>query len=257
MKKVILISIDGMRPDGFLQCENPYSENMMNDWAYTLTGRSVEPSVTLPCHLSLFYSVPPVRHGISTNLFTPFARPLDGIFEHLSKSGKVCASFYAWEEMRDLGRPGSVKFTGYRNAWMDEDSDETITDLALACIKEKSPDFVFLYLGDTDEKGGHGTGWMSDPYLAYISKALDCVKRVAETCPEYDIIVTADHGGHDRTHGTTMPEDMTIPQFYRCEGLAPGTDLGNVSLLDIAPTIADLMGVEPVDEWEGRSVRQK
>ena len=47
-KKVILVSVDGMRPDGFLKCGNPYIETMMSDWAYTLTARTVFPSVTLP-----------------------------------------------------------------------------------------------------------------------------------------------------------------------------------------------------------------
>ena len=28
--KVILISVDGMRPDGFLACGNPYIEKMMD-----------------------------------------------------------------------------------------------------------------------------------------------------------------------------------------------------------------------------------
>ena len=28
-QKVILISIDGMRPDGFLNCKNPYINEMM------------------------------------------------------------------------------------------------------------------------------------------------------------------------------------------------------------------------------------
>jgi len=257
MSKVVLVSIDGMRPDGFLQCGNPYARNMMTGWAYTLSARTVIPSVTLPCHASMFYGIPPSRHGITTNTFMPSLRPQDGIFEALKGAGKTCASFYAWEQLRDLGSPGSVKISGYRNAWEDENSDEVITDMALECIAKDSPDFVFLYLGDTDEKGGHGFGWMSEEYLNYISVALDCVKKVAEACPEYDIIVTADHGGHDRTHGTEMPEDMIIPQFYRCEGIAPGTDLGSISILNIAPTVADLLNVAPSEEWEGVSVRRK
>ncbi len=257
MKKVILISIDGMRPDAFLQCGNPYISTMMSEWAYTLSGRTVVPSVTLPCHLSMFYSVPPSRHGITTNDFMPFARPLNGIFDQLKQAGKTCASFYAWDEMRDLGRPGSVKILGYRNAWLDENSDEVITDMALECMKKDAPDFVFLYLGDTDEKGGHGFGWMSEEYLKYISVALDCVKKVAETCPEYEIIVTADHGGHDRTHGTESDEDMTIPQFYLCEGLSGGEVLSDVSILDVPPTVAELLGVDAVEEWEGKSVLKK
>ena len=64
----------------------------------------------------------------------------------------------------------------------------------------------------------------------------------------------ADHGGHDRTHGTEMPEDMTIPLFFYGEDFTPGEIKDDVSLLEIAPTIAAIMGVEPDRDWEGRSI---
>lgn len=35
--KVILISIDGMRPDGFLKCGHPFVGSMMEQFSYTLT----------------------------------------------------------------------------------------------------------------------------------------------------------------------------------------------------------------------------
>lgn len=256
-KKVILVSIDGMRPDGVLQCGNPYVETLKKEWAYTFTGRTCFPSVTLPCHTSLFHSVPPERHGTTTNTYMPQVRPIEGLFELLKHNKKVNCMFYGWEELRDVARPGSLKHAVYLNAMAHDDTDRKLTDYALDYIKKQAPDFVFLYMVETDEKGGHATGWMSEGYLNHISVALDCVKKVAEACPEYDIIVTADHGGHDRAHGSDLPEDMTIPQFYRCEGLVPGTDLGEISLLDTAPTIADLFGLEPVDEWEGKSLLKK
>ena len=84
--KVILISIDGMRPDGFLQCAHPFVQQMLKEWSYTLTARSVSPSITLPCHTSIFYSVPPTRHGIFTNLYTPPVRPVKGLAESLAES---------------------------------------------------------------------------------------------------------------------------------------------------------------------------
>ena len=55
--KVILISVDGMRPDGFLSCGNPCIHEIMARATYTLDGQTVMPSMTLPCHMSLFYSV--------------------------------------------------------------------------------------------------------------------------------------------------------------------------------------------------------
>ena len=53
-----------------------------------------------------------------------------------------------------------------------------------------------------------------------------------------------------------MPEDMTIPQFFIGKGFAPGKELEDVSLMDLAPTIAHIMGVPAADEWEGKVLAQ-
>ena len=66
-KKVILISIDGMRPDGLKNCGNPYVKELEKLCSYTYNGSSCVPSVTFPCHFSMTHSVPPQRHGILTN----------------------------------------------------------------------------------------------------------------------------------------------------------------------------------------------
>ena len=253
--KVILISIDGMRPDGFLGCKNPYITEMMEKAYYTLDGKTVLPSVTLPCHISLFHSVPPQRHGITTNLYLPMARPVNGLFEQLANAGKTCAMYYGWESLRDVARPASLKFAEYINAYTEESADTSLTDSALARIRKSQPDFVFLYMVDTDEKGGHDNGWMTQAYLDRISVALDNVKRVMEACGDaYTVIVTADHGGHDRTHGTDLPEDTTIPMFYFGKEFAAGKRFSGGSILDLAPTIAKIMGVPAADAWEGTSV---
>ena len=81
------------------------------------------------------------------------------------------------------------------------------------------------------------------------------MKRVIEeTNGEYTVIVTADHGGHGRSHGSEMPEDMTIPMIFFGPDFKPGEELHGVSILDLAPTIADIMGVSPTVEWEGKSL---
>ena len=253
--KVILISVDGMRPDGFLACQNPYIEQMMSKSYYTLDGKTVLPSVTLPCHMSLFHSVPAERHGITTNLYLPMARPINGLFEQLKNANKICAMYYGWEPLRDVARPASLKFAEYINAYTEESSDTALTDSALARIRKSKPDFVFLYMVETDEKGGHDSGWMTEEYLSRISIAVDNIKRVIAECgDEYTIVVTADHGGHDRTHGTMMDEDMLIPIFIKGKDFAPGQMTGEVSIKYIAPTIAQLLGSVPAEEWEGKSL---
>ncbi len=257
MNKVILISIDGMRPDGFLSCGNPFTEKMMQLGSYTLDAQTVFPSVTLPAHMSIFHSVPPERHGITTNIYIPFARPLNGLFEQISLAGGISAMYYGWEPLRDVSRPASLKYAGYVNAYIEENTDGLLTDMALAQIAKSKPDFVFLYMVETDEKGGHDCGWMTEGYLARVAAAVDNARRVWEAYgDEYTVIVTADHGGHDRSHGTTMPEDMTVPIFFIGKRFEPGKKLEGVRTLDIAPTVADVMGVPCAPEWEGRSLAE-
>ena len=253
--KVILISVDGMRPDGFLSCKNPYIETMMANSYHTINGKTVIPSVTLPCHMALFHSVPPQRHGITTNIYLPMARPINGLFEQLNNAKKVCAMYYGWEPLRDVARPASLKFAEYINAYTEESSDTALTDSALSRIRKSKPDFVFLYMVETDEKGGHDNGWMTDAYLERISIAVNNIRRVIEEfSDEYTVIVTADHGGHDRSHGTELPEDTTIPMFYFGKQFEAGKRFEGGSILDIAPTIAKIMDVAPADEWEGSPV---
>ncbi len=163
--------------------------------------------------------------------------------------------FYSWEQLRDISRPGSLMVSELMNIKDFEGVDTLLTEKALEFIDKKNPDFVFLYLGETDEFGGHKYGWMSDEYLSYINTAMDCVRKVVQSVGnEYTIIVTADHGGHDRTHGTEMNEDMQIPMFFRGKNFEENKELSDVSLLDIVPTVADVMGLDISDDWEGKSI---
>ena len=253
--KVILMSIDGMRPDGFLQCGHPFVKELMKISSYTLTARTCVPSVTLPCHMSMFHGVAPDRHGILTNDYVPQVRPVRGLFEKVSAAKGVAAFFYGWEPLRDIGAPGTLKYAAYINAYKEDSADTLLTDRALELLSTRDIDFCFLYQVDTDERGGHECGWMSQGYLDRISIAIGNAQRMIEAFGDrYSIVITADHGGHDRTHGTELPEDMTIPMFFIGKGFEKGKELTDVSLLDIAPTVADLLGLEPEPEWEGKSL---
>ena len=254
-KKVILISIDGMRPDGLKQCGNPYVQELEKICAYTYNGSSVNPSVTLPCHFSMTHSVVPQRHGILTNTYVPQVRPIKGLFEVISERKGVNAFFYGWEPLRDIAMPGALRYATYINAYTKESVDTVLTDRCLELLEESAPDFTFLYMVETDEKGGHDSGWMTEEYLRRISIAIDNVKRVIERFgDEYTVVIMADHGGHERSHGSTMPEDMTVPFFFYGKDFKAGEITEPVSLLEIAPTIVKVMGIEPDSDWDGHAV---
>ena len=253
-KRVILILVDGMRPDSLDACGNSFVRELLQDAPVRLDMRTVIPSVTLPCHMSLFHSIPPERHGILSNLYTPQVRPVRGMFELFSQAGKRCASIYNWEELRDLGRPGSLAYSHFVSEQLDmEGADTKVTADALRYLAAERPDFLFLYLGVTDETGHH-SGWMGREYLAAVAHAWECIERVfRQAGEEYLILITADHGGHDRTHGLEIPEDMTIP-LIACGKGARSFREGQLSILDLAPTIAEEFGLCPDPMWEGRNL---
>ena len=254
-KKIIMILVDGMRPDAIPVCGSDYADELLSGSACAMNARTVFPSVTLPCHMSLFHSVDPDRHGILSNTYTPQVRPIEGLMERLDRVEKKSAFFYTWEELRDLERPDHLACAVMLNQHKARDTDRAITRAAVDYINREAPDFVFLYLGETDEVGGHDKGWMSETYMGCVKNALDCVRRVREGVPAgYDIILLADHGGHDRGHGSDLPEDMTIPIILNGPSFAPGRALKNASIKDVAPTVAEMLGATPAREWEGRSL---
>ena len=255
MNKVVLILVDGMRPDGMMACGHPEVEYLRTNGKTILEGRTVMPSVTLPCHMSLIHSVDPERHGVTTNTYSPMVRPVTGLFEQLDKFGKKSAFFYSWGELKDLYKPGApadVRFvSGKHHLWTATD---TLTDAAIEYLKNEDPDFVFLYLGETDEVG-HKSGWMSEDYTAAVNRAFGAIERVRKALPEgYVLMVTADHGGHERIHGTDLPEDTTIPFLAYGEGYAAGTAFEAFDIKDIAPTIVKHMGLPSDGDWEGKAL---
>ncbi len=255
MNKCILILADGMRPDALEACGHPFIAEMLEHGAYSMTAQTDMPSVTLPCHFSLFQSVPSARHGVTTNTFVPNPDPVDGIFEVVRHAGGNCGLFYNWGPLRDLARPNKLThigfLAGYRYGY--ETACRRVTRMAADCIREDGPEFVFLYLGWPDE-AGHGKGWMGEEYIRAVRGCWDCIEEICRELPgEYMVCVTADHGGHGRGHGTDMPEDMTIPMIFYHPSFEPH-ELPEARIFDVAPTIAAWLGVPPDERWEGKAL---
>ena len=84
--KTVLILVDGMRPASLHNITN--AQRIISDSAYTMKAETVYPSVTLRCHISLFHSVTPQRHGTTTNTYMPQVRPINGLCEVLRQANK-------------------------------------------------------------------------------------------------------------------------------------------------------------------------
>jgi predicted AlkP superfamily pyrophosphatase or phosphodiesterase len=253
----VLIMLDGLRPDALTQAQTPRLDAFMAAGAHTLNARSVMPSITLPCHTSIFHSVPPQRHGILENAWHSMVRPVVGLVDVAKVAGKRCAFFYNWEPLRDLNRPENLHFSFYVNTSYEPDGDRPTAEAFARYMPAYNFDFAFVYLGVIDT-AGHYYGWMSEGYLHQIEVTDALVGMVLDAVPsEATVIIHADHGGHDRNHGTDMPEDMVIPWMIGGAGVRRGHVIQqHVTLLDTAPTIAHVLGIPRPKDWEGAVVAE-
>lgn len=96
----------------------------------------------------------------------------------------------------------------------------------------------------------------------------DCVDRILTSLKSNGlldntvVIVTADHGDDLYEPGVTLGHGLTfngglqanhVPMIVHVPGLDPQVIPETVRLIDVAPTIADLTGVEKSPTWQGKS----
>ena len=256
MPTTILVMVDGLRPDALAMVHCPHFDNLQARSSYTLQASSVMPSVTLPCHMSIFHSVPPARHGVTSNAWQPMARPLPGLIDQARAANLHTASFHNWEPLRNLSLPGSLNFSYYRdNVYTDLEGDRVIAGEAVRYIDSDGPDFAFVYFGTVDTIG-HRHGWLSDEYLAQIERVDGALGLLLDGVPaDSTILLLSDHGGHERSHGTHSAEDMTIPWLVVGPGIKRGYEITRpVGLLETAPTLARVLGIAAHRDWEGQCV---
>ncbi len=88
----------------------------------------------------------------------------------------------------------------------------------------------------------------TDENVGRMLAALDAADRTADTL----IVLTSDHGEEFAEHGafghkaTLFDEVLHVPLILRCDGRVPAgqRETALVSLIDLAPTVASLLGVE-------------
>jgi arylsulfatase A-like enzyme len=103
--------------------------------------------------------------------------------------------------------------------------------------------------------------YIIDRYDGAIRYADDQIARVLDTLGPQDIaVVFSDHGeefwDHNGfEHGHTLYEELlAVPLVIRAPGLAPGRVPQTVSLIDLAPTVYELLGVAAAEGVSGMSL---
>ena len=110
---VVLISIDGLRPDAIAASGARNLQRMMREGAYTLRARTIMPSRTLPSHTSMLTGVPPEVHGINWNfeqVENVGTVQVPTVFDLAQAAGKSTAGFFGKSKFRHLLRRDAPRF---------------------------------------------------------------------------------------------------------------------------------------------------
>ena len=129
-----------------------------------------------------------------------------------------------------------------------------VTDKAVALIAEQKYDVVILNFANCDMVGH--TGEM-DAAIKAVEAVDACVGRVVEATREVGGIsaITADHGNADKMLdecGDVFTAHTTNPVPFIIVGA--NVSLRDGRLADIAPTMLDLMGINPPEEMDGKTL---
>jgi predicted AlkP superfamily pyrophosphatase or phosphodiesterase len=275
---VFIISLDGGKPAVIEQSQMPMLKRLVAEGAHTWTADTIFPSTTLPAHTSMLTGVTPDKHHMLWNGWVP-SRGVVGVptvFSAAKQAGFSTAMFAGKEKFRHLARTNSLdEFNYSRAAEVDVVKSEhegaevkhegtvmadKVAAEAAAYIVSHKPNLSFIHFADPDV-AGHKFGWGSPQQLEAFAKsdaALDVVLQAisqAGIAGESVVIVSADHGGHGRGHGTKSPEDMHIPWVAWGKGVKQGFAItAPVNTCDTAATALWLLDVPCPPSLDGAPV---
>jgi predicted AlkP superfamily pyrophosphatase or phosphodiesterase len=271
---VFIISIDGGKPAVIAESKMPVLKKLAAEGACTWSASTIYPSITLPAHTSMLTGVGPETHNILWNEYLPEKGivQVPTVFSLAKQAGFSTAMFVGKEKFRHLILPGSVDEFSYdqsasgkieksmanSSGKSDKLTEQTVLARivaadAAAYIKEKKPNLCFIHFTDTDD-AGHKYGWGSPEQMkafadvdAALGVVVDAIHQ-AGIADDTVIIISADHGGHKKTHGTNTPDDMIIPWVIWGKGVKKDFKIAvPVNICDTAATTLWLFGLSCPD----------
>ena len=261
---VILVSIDGLRPDAIATHDAPTLQRLMSEGAYSLAAMTIVPSKTLPSHTSMLTGVGPEVHGITWNSHDEDRLGLvevPTVFGLAHAAGMTTAAFVAKAKFRHLLDPAVVDYFEAPSGNAANYMATRIVERAIGYLRHERPNLLFVHFGEPDF-AGHTLGWMGTGYGWAVRQSDAAVARLIEAADEtygvggYTLVVTADHGGHERTHGTADPIDRAIPWIVFGQGVRGGAAelLPGIRTMDTAATVLWALGIPVPADWAGRPV---
>ena len=276
--RVYLVIIDGLRSDK--SYELPFLDSLRRG-GLDLEAQSHYPTWSRPNYVSILAGVPPYASGVRTNHHnTPVT--LDTLMDraHAARLGVATATDYAVLPQLFLRPPHGAPVEDVDIDSMQEPLAQAIvetpdsplvspfddaryvpwpggfTSAGTALVGGGKAELVVLLVSSVDI-AGHAHGAKSTEYREAAESADRALARVLGRVDlsEDTIVVIADHGHTDPGgHGGTEPEVLSVPLILAGAGIDRAGSAVDARLIDIAPTVAALLGMPAPGHGLGRTL---
>ncbi len=284
---LLVVTIDTCRADrlgcyGYEKAFTPFTDSVAASGVLFERAYAHQP-ITLPSHATIFTGTHPAYHGVDDNGLFMLPGEAVTLAEVLRErgftTGAVISAFvlhrqfgldqgFDWyddrlAENRRTGAPG-----GY-----DEIPATIVSDRGVNWIRQNAKKQWFLWLHYFDphfdyKPPSQFSKITSQPYDGEIAYVDSEMRRIIETLEQEGIreqtllVITSDHGEGlgehgDLTHGKFLYETTAwVPLIFSLPGLLPEGRVTSrlVSLMDLMPTILDVLGIPIPGAVQGRSL---
>jgi predicted AlkP superfamily pyrophosphatase or phosphodiesterase len=268
IQRVLIISIDGCRPDLLLRADTPIIHALLPKASFTFWARTTDESITLPSHVSMLTGVPPYKHEIVWNSDLPLSRPVypayPTLFQLAKQAGYTTGMVAGKTKFSTLDVPDSLDWTFVPEK--NQSDDPVVMEQAVDMIHAHKPQVLFVHFPSVDS-AGHRFGWASAQQMAALARVDGCIGKILAALDEEKltdstlVIITADHGGAGLSHGQNDPRSRHIPWIAIGPGIRKNLDLTTYASLvidteDTFATACYMLGIPIQRPVDGKPITQ-
>ena len=244
--RVVIVLIDALRYDTSMNASvMPTLDKLRSQGAQAMMHSQV-PSFSEPGYTTILTGAWPwLNDGPAFNLeygeIPTWTQ--DNLFSAAHRAGLTTAiSGYYWFE--ELVPQSDVDLSFYTPG-EDKKADVDVVNAVLPWLKENKSQLTLIHIDQVDYAGHHEGGPRSQNWNDAAKRADDLLAQIASTLDmqKDTLLVISDHGQIDAGgHGGQEPICLKEPFVLVGAGVKPG-NYGDVNMVDVAPTLAALLGV--------------
>ncbi|MDB4787146.1 alkaline phosphatase family protein [Flavobacteriales bacterium] len=253
--RVLMIGIDGVRPDALVEASTPHLDALMAEGFSTLDALNDDITMSGPGWSSIHCGVRSGKHNVIDNSFSNqnflqypgWLERIEALYPEWNT-----ASICQWGPINDqiVGASADVV--------LNTNSAEAAAAAAVQQMENGDPHAIFVHLDDPDY-AGHSTGFSpsSAPYLTAISEMDEQVGLMVSSLQSranyveenWMVLVTTDHGGTGTSHGGNSEGERRV--FILASSPTLPVEVIERDTLWIGLESEDCLGLETVLNFAG------